>query len=77
MIISAKAIPGNEASVSAVLDYLLKAGAKVAYQEFSEIHVSGHASIEEQKLMLTLTKPKFFPRFMENTITSPNTKKQR
>ncbi|EAL1763872.1 ribonuclease J [Campylobacter jejuni] len=60
VIISAKAIPGNEASVSAVLDYLLKAGAKVAYQEFSEIHVSGHASIEEQKLMLTLTKPKFF-----------------
>lgn len=60
VIISAKAIPGNEASVSAVLDYLLKAGAKVAYQEFSEIHVSGHASIEEQKLMLTLVKPKFF-----------------
>lgn len=60
VIISAKAIPGNEASVSAVLDYLLKAGAEVAYQEFSEIHVSGHASIEEQKLMLTLTKPKFF-----------------
>ncbi|EDH2941911.1 RNase J family beta-CASP ribonuclease [Campylobacter jejuni] len=60
VIISAKAIPGNEASVSAVLDYLLKAGAKVAYQEFSEIHVSGHASIEEQKLMLTFTKPKFF-----------------
>ncbi|TKX31098.1 ribonuclease J [Campylobacter estrildidarum] len=60
IIISAKAIPGNEANVSAVLDYLLKAGAKVAYQEFSEIHVSGHASIEEQKLMLTLTKPKFF-----------------
>lgn len=60
VIISAKAIPGNEASVSAVLDYLLKAGAKVAYQEFSEIHVSGHASMEEQKLMLTLVKPKFF-----------------
>ncbi|MBS4314451.1 ribonuclease J [Campylobacter vulpis] len=60
IIISAKAIPGNEASVSAVLDYLLKAGAKVAYQEFSEIHVSGHASMEEQKLMLSLVKPKFF-----------------
>ncbi|MDO4674420.1 ribonuclease J [Campylobacter sp.] len=60
IIISAKAIPGNEASVSAVLDYLLKAGARVAYQEFSEIHVSGHASMEEQKLMLALVKPKFF-----------------
>ncbi|TQR31380.1 ribonuclease J [Campylobacter sp. MIT 99-7217] len=60
IIISAKAIPGNEGSVSAVLDFLLKAGAKVAYQEFSEIHVSGHASQEEQKIMLTLVKPKFF-----------------
>ena len=60
IIISAKAIPGNEKSISAVLDYLLKAGAKVAYQEFSEIHVSGHANVEEQKLMLCLAKPKFF-----------------
>ena len=60
IIISAKAIPGNEKSISAVLDYLLKAGASVAYQEFSEIHVSGHANIEEQKLMLCLTKTKFF-----------------
>ena len=59
-IISAKAIPGNESSVSTVLNYLLKSGAKVAYQDFSEIHVSGHASIEEQKLMLRLIKPKFF-----------------
>jgi len=60
IIISAKAIPGNEASVSRVLNFLIKAGAKVAYQDFSEIHVSGHAAIEEQKLMLRLVKPKFF-----------------
>ena len=60
IIISAKAIPGNEASVSNILNYLLKSGAKVAYQDFSEIHVSGHAAQEEQKLMLRLTKPKFF-----------------
>ncbi|GKH59711.1 ribonuclease J [Campylobacter ureolyticus] len=60
IIISAKAIPGNEASVSNVLNYLLKSGASVAYQDFSEIHVSGHAAQEEQKLMLRLTKPKFF-----------------
>ncbi len=60
IIISAKAIPGNEASVSRVLNYLLKAGANVAYQNFSEIHVSGHAAKEEQKLMLRLVKPKFF-----------------
>ncbi len=60
IIISAKAIPGNEASVSRVLNFLIKAGASVAYQDFSEIHVSGHAAIEEQKLMIRLVKPKFF-----------------
>lgn len=60
VIISAKAIPGNEQSVSTVLNYLLKAGAKVAYQDFSEIHVSGHAAKEEQKLMIRVVKPKFF-----------------
>lgn len=60
VIISAKAIPGNESSVSIVLNFLLKAGARVAYQDFSEIHVSGHAAQEEQKLMLRLIKPKFF-----------------
>ncbi len=60
IIISAKAIPGNEGSVSRVLNYLIKAGAQVAYQDFSEIHVSGHAAIEEQKLMIRLCKPKFF-----------------
>ncbi len=60
IIISAKAIPGNEASVSRVLNFLIKAGASVAYQDFSEIHVSGHAAMEEQKLMMRLVKPKFF-----------------
>ena len=60
VIISAKAIPGNEKSVSSVINFLLKAGARVAYQDFSEIHVSGHAAQEEQKLMFRLTKPKFF-----------------
>ncbi|WP_084340093.1 ribonuclease J [Helicobacter pametensis] len=60
VIISAKAIPGNEGSVSAVINHLQKGGAQVAYQDFSEIHVSGHAAQEEQKLMLRLVKPKFF-----------------
>lgn len=60
VILSAKAIPGNEASVSAVINLITKQGAKVAYQDFSEIHVSGHAAQEEQKLMLRLIKPKFF-----------------
>jgi len=60
VVISAKAIPGNENSVSTIINQILKTGAKVAYQEFSEIHVSGHASMEEQKLMLRLIKPKYF-----------------
>ena len=60
IIISSKAIPGNEQSISTVLNFLIKSGANVAYQDFSEIHVSGHAAQEEQKLMLRLIKPKFF-----------------
>jgi len=60
IILSAKAIPGNEPGVSELINYLMKKGAKVAYQDFSEIHVSGHAAQEEQKLMLRLTQPKFF-----------------
>ncbi|WP_096013756.1 ribonuclease J [Campylobacter lanienae] len=60
VIISSKAIPGNESSVSTILNFLLKSGANVAHQDFSEIHVSGHAAQEEQKLMLRLIKPKFF-----------------
>ena len=60
IIISAKAIPGNEGSVSTVLNFLLKSGASVAYQDFSEIHVSGHAAQEEQKLLIRLVQPQFF-----------------
>ena len=60
IILSAKAIPGNEGSVSQIINHLLKAGAKVAYQDYTDIHVSGHAAQEEQKLMLRLVKPKFF-----------------
>ena len=60
IVLSAKAIPGNEASVSEIINQILKAGASVAYQNYTDIHVSGHAAQEEQKLMLRLTKPKFF-----------------
>ena len=60
IILSSKAIPGNEGSVSEIINHLLKAGANVAYQDYSDIHVSGHAAQEEQKLMLRLVKPKFF-----------------
>jgi len=60
VIISASAIPGNEASVSKLMNLLLKSGVTVRYKEFSDIHVSGHASQEEQKLIIRLVQPKFF-----------------
>lgn len=60
VIISASAIPGNEASVSGLMNKLVKAGVTVRYKEFGDIHVSGHASQEEQKLILRLIQPKFF-----------------
>ncbi|MDR0746371.1 MAG: ribonuclease J [Helicobacteraceae bacterium] len=60
IVISAKAIPGNEASISTVVNQIAKSGATIAYQEFSEIHVSGHAAQEEQKMMIRLIKPRFF-----------------
>ena len=60
VIISASAIPGNEGSVSSLLNKLMKAGCTVRYREFADIHVSGHAGQEEQKLILRLIQPKFF-----------------
>lgn len=60
VIISASAIPGNEASVSGLLNKLMKIGVTVRYREFGDIHVSGHAAQEEQKLILRLIQPKFF-----------------
>ena len=60
IIISASAIPGNEKSVNRVVNELLKKGADVIYGNIDDIHVSGHARQEELKLMLALTKPKFF-----------------
>ncbi len=58
IVLSSRAIPGNESSISGMLNHLQRAGAKVATDK--DIHVSGHASIEEQKLMLRLVNPKFF-----------------
>ena len=58
IVLSARAIPGNEGSISGMLNYLQRAGAKVANDR--DIHVSGHGSLEEQKLMLRLTNPKYF-----------------
>ncbi len=59
VVISAKAIPGNERSVTATIDRLLKVGAAVIYGERSGIHVSGHAAQEDLKMMLNLTRPRF------------------
>ena len=60
VIISAKPIPGNEKSVSKVIDDLMQIGAEVVYSALADVHVSGHACQEEQKLILALTRPKFF-----------------
>ena len=60
VIISASAIPGNENMISKVIDELFHKGAEVIYDRHTDLHVSGHASQEEQKMMLALTKPKFF-----------------
>ena len=60
VIISASSIPGNEKSVGRVINQLYQHGAKVIYERMADVHVSGHACKEELKLMLTLTKPKFF-----------------
>ena len=58
--LSSKMIPGNERAIANIINHLFKRGAEVFYEKVSEIHVSGHASKEELKLMLSLVKPKFF-----------------
>lgn len=60
IIISANPIPGNEKYVSKVVDDLMSIGAEVVYSALQDVHVSGHACQEEQKLILSLVKPKFF-----------------
>lgn len=60
IIISANPIPGNEKYVTKVVNDLMRLGAEVIYESMYEVHVSGHACQEEQKLLLSITKPKFF-----------------
>ena len=60
VIISATPIPGNEKSVGKVINDLMQIGAEVVYSSLEDIHVSGHACQEEQKLILALTRPKYF-----------------
>ena len=60
IIISATPIPGNEKLVTKVVNELMRAGAEVIYESMYDVHVSGHACQEELKIMLSLTKPRYF-----------------
>jgi ribonuclease J len=60
IVLSSKMIPGNERAIARVINHLFKHGADVFYEKVSEVHVSGHASKEELKLMLSLVRPKYF-----------------
>lgn len=60
IIISATPIPGNEKLVSRVVNELMKRGANVVYEKMYDVHVSGHACQEEQKLMLSIINPQYF-----------------
>jgi len=60
VILSARFIPGNEKTITNLINHLYRRGAEVHYEKVSEIHVSGHASQEELKTMLQLTRPRYF-----------------
>jgi ribonuclease J len=60
VIFSSKFIPGNEKAITKIINNLYRRGADVIYEKISDIHVSGHAFQEELKLMLALTRPKYF-----------------
>ena len=60
VLLSSKFIPGNEKAISSIINRLFLCGAEVIYEKIAEVHVSGHAYQEELKMMLRLTRPKFF-----------------
>jgi ribonuclease J len=60
VILSSRVIPGNERTISELINHLYRRGAQVFYERVSEVHVSGHASQEELKLMINTVKPRFF-----------------
>ena len=60
VVLSSKFIPGNEKAIGNIINNLYRQGADVVYEKISKIHVSGHAFREELKMMISLTKPKFF-----------------
>ncbi|KAF0107265.1 MAG: hypothetical protein FD146_1743 [Anaerolineaceae bacterium] len=60
IVLSSHPIPGNEEAISKTINRLFRRGANVIYEAIAAVHVSGHASSEEQKLLLNLVRPKFF-----------------
>ena len=60
VVLSARSIPGNEKAIGRVLNHLARRGADVIYEGIKHVHVSGHGSEEEQKLMLSLVRPRYF-----------------
>jgi ribonuclease J len=60
VILSSRVIPGNERAISELINHLYRRGAEVYHERVSEVHVSGHASQEELKLMINVVKPRFF-----------------
>jgi ribonuclease J len=60
VVLSARSIPGNEKSIGRVLNHLARRGAEVIYEGIKHVHVSGHGSEEEQKLVLSLVRPRYF-----------------
>ncbi len=60
VILSSRNIPGNERTISELINHLYRRGADVYHEKVSEVHVSGHASQEELKLMMNITRPRFF-----------------
>jgi ribonuclease J len=60
VVLSATPIPGNEEIVNKIIDDLFRLGANVIYSDLSDVHVSGHGSREDHKMMLSLVRPRFF-----------------
>ena len=60
VVLSARAIPGNEKAIGRVMNHIARRGAEVVYEGIKHVHVSGHGSEEELKLMLSLVKPRYF-----------------
>ncbi|TAN64453.1 ribonuclease J [bacterium] len=60
VILSSKFIPGHEKAISTMMNHLYRRGADVIYEKVSEVHVSGHASQEELKIMLNMVRPRYF-----------------